>query len=285
MSAPASGAAPPAAAVPALAPALDRARLQAPVFISDLHLSSARPRTVARFLDFVTRLGAPARELVILGDLFEFWAGDDTLVPGPVAVDPDDRLGREVARALRELTARGLRVLVMHGNRDPLLGEGFLQASGAQLLADPCLAVLGAGTPQELAVLLSHGDAYCTLDTAYMAFRRQARDARFQAGFLARSLQERRAMLGQARLQSEAGKRQLAEQIMDVTPEAVDAALRAAGVPRMLHGHTHRPAHHELAVDGAAGWRWVLPDWDLDETPARGGGLRWEDGGLRTFEA
>lgn len=285
MSAPVAGTSPPDMAVPALAVAAGRVRLQAPVFISDLHLTSARPRTAERFFERVARFGAPNRELVILGDLFEFWAGDDTLAAGALAAEPDDRLGREVALALKELAARGMRVFVMHGNRDPLLGEGFLQASGAQLLADPCLATLGAGTAQETPVLLSHGDAYCTLDTAYQAFRLQARDARFQATFLARSLDERRAILGQARLQSEAGKRQLAEQIMDVTPEAIDAALRAAGVTRMIHGHTHRPARHELALGGVAGWRWVLPDWEMDEAPARGGGLRWIDGRLQTFDA
>jgi UDP-2,3-diacylglucosamine hydrolase len=190
-----------------------------------------------------------------------------------------------VAQALRRLAEGGMPVYLMHGNRDLLLGVQFLQASGAQLLADPCVALVGAGQGQGLELLLSHGDAYCTLDLPYQAFRRQAREPMFQAAFLARPLEQRRALLGQARMQSEAGKQQKAEQIMDVTPEAIAAAMRAAGVRHMLHGHTHRPARHEFELDGAQATRWVLPDWDLDATPPRGGGLRWSGGDLQPFDA
>jgi UDP-2,3-diacylglucosamine hydrolase len=221
--------------------------------------------------------------LVILGDLFEFWAGDDTLDGD----DADDEVGATVAQALARLDGRGIAVFLMHGNRDILLGSRFLERSRARLLADPAIALIGAaGHPGEpLALLLAHGDAYCTLDLPYQAFRRQARDAAFQAGFLGQPLAQRRALIGQARARSETGKQQMAAQIMDVTPEAVAAALRAAGTAHLLHGHTHRPAHHAFALDGGTAHRWVLPDWELEATPPRGGGLQWKDGAFHAMAA
>lgn len=266
-------------AVPAQLPGETRLPLQAPVFISDLHLCEARPRTVERFLGLIAQIQEQAAELLILGDLFEFWAGDDSLEAGAQR-NGDDLVAAEVVDALRRAAERGTRVFVMHGNRDVLLGERFLAQSGARLLADPCVATWGSA-----AWVLSHGDAYCTLDQPYQAFRRQARDARFQAAFLARSLDERRAMLGQARRMSESGKQQMADEIMDVTPEAIDAALRAAGARRMIHGHTHRPARHDFVLDGEPAVRWVLPDWDADAGVPRGGGLRWSGAALEPFAA
>lgn len=272
-----AAAAPP---VPAQLAGIEQLRLQAPIFVSDLHLSRTRARTTERFLELLGQIDGHRGELLILGDLFEFWAGDEVLVQQ----GPDDRIGHEVAQALHRLSAGGTQVYLMHGNRDVLLGSGFLQMSGAQLLADPCVAtILAHDGAVALALLLSHGDAYCTLDLPYQAFRRQARDAQFQASFLARSLDERRALLGQARLQSEVNKKHIAEHIMDVTPAAIDAALRAVGVQVMVHGHTHRPARHDFLLDQQAAVRWVLPDWELDAAPQRGGGLRWRDGALQTF--
>ena len=277
---PASAASPGAAAVPVRVPRLERVALRAPVFISDLHLCAARPRTLARFLQFADRLAAPA-ELLILGDLFEFWAGDDTLD----GTDPDDTVGRDVAAALARLDSRGVPVFLMHGNRDVLLGARFLEQSKARLLADPAIARIGADADPggAIDVLLAHGDAYCTLDLPYQAFRRQARDPAFQAGFLAQPLAQRRALIGQARARSESGKQQMAAEIMDVTPEAVAGALRAAGTTRLLHGHTHRPDHHVFTLDGGAAHRWVLPDWELEGAPERGGGLQWRGGAMRAL--
>jgi len=256
----AAGAAEP---VPALAAHTDRAELRDPVFISDLHLNDAQPRTLAAFLQFARTLAITHRELVILGDLFEFWVGDDA----------DDPIGATVAVALRDVVAAGTAVYLMHGNRDLLLGRGFCAASGATLLADPTVAQRGAEK-----FLLAHGDAWCTRDLAYMAFRKQVRDASFQRQFLARSVAERRAFIGQVRATSEAGKQVKAMAIMDVTPAEVDAALLAAGVQRVIHGHTHRPATHRFVLDGKDAERWVLPDWDLDHAPARGGYLTLRDG-------
>jgi UDP-2,3-diacylglucosamine hydrolase len=272
------------AAVPVASPALSTVTLRDPVFISDLHLCAARPRTVAGFhalLDGLAQTGLP--DLVILGDLFEFWAGDDTLVPSATAQD-DDAISIRAAAALRAYGERGGRVFVMHGNRDLLLGRAFCQASGAQRLQDPCVATFEGNAATLGMVLLSHGDAYCTLDTAYQAFRQQARQPQFQAMFLSRSLPERRAVLGQARQQSEAAKQQAELAIMDVTPQAIETALVQAGMRAMIHGHTHRPARHALSVQGEAAWRWVLTDWDLDQTDRpRAGGLQVLDGQLSEF--
>lgn len=259
---------PPASAtpVPALAAQADRAALSAPVFISDLHLNAAQPVTRAAFFQFVQDVAPQFRELVILGDLFEYWAGDDD----------DDPLGRDVAAALRALVERGTAVFLMHGNRDLLLGRAFCDAAGATLLADPTLATIGSGTAAQT-VLLAHGDAWCTRDVEYMRWRAQSRHAAFQAQFLSQPLAARRAFIGQARAASEANKATKAMEIMDVTPSEVESALRTAGVTRVIHGHTHRPDLHDFELDGVPAQRWVLPDWDLDAPAPRGGFLTVRD--------
>lgn len=271
---------PAARPVPVLLPGVERVDLRAPVFISDLHLCVARPATVQRFLAFLDEIAGQTGELLILGDLFEYWAGDDALADS----DPDDRLAHEVAGALHALASGGTLVYIMRGNRDVLLGEDFLAASGAQLLADPALARIGTDASGE-ELVLAHGDAYCTFDTAYQAFRKHARDPKYQAEFLSHPLAQRLAMIGQGREQSAAEKRKLAMQIMDVAAGAIDEALRAAGRQTMIHGHTHLPARHDFTLDGRPARRWVLTDWDLEAAAERrrGGGLRWVDGQLETF--
>jgi UDP-2,3-diacylglucosamine hydrolase len=246
---------------PVLAVNTDTAPLADPVFISDLHLSPAKPRTVQRFLRFMREDAPRYRELVVLGDLFEFWIGDDSLPDAKAVVD-----------AFAAATTRGQRVLLMHGNRDPLLGHDFAAATGGQLLADP-IVIDVAGAP----TLLSHGDAWCTLDVAYQQFRSMVRAPAFQRDFLSKPLADRVAIARGLRMQSESEKSVKAMDIMDVTPEAVEAALVTAGVRRIIHGHTHRPAAHVVAVDGALAERWVLPDWDFDDGP-RGGYLDFADG-------
>lgn len=243
---------------PALVARTDRIALADPVFISDLHLNAAQPATRAAFARFCAEVAPAHKELVILGDLFEFWAGDD---------DPD-AVGADVAATLAALADAGVSVYLMHGNRDLLLGSAFCERARATLLADPTLALIdGRG------VLLSHGDAYCTLDTEYMAFRRKARNALFQTMFLAKSLEERRKVIGAARATSEATKAIKSMQIMDVTPAEIEQAMAHYSVRTMVHGHTHRPATHHHVVDGQAATRWVLPDWDLDSPHRRGGYL------------
>jgi UDP-2,3-diacylglucosamine hydrolase len=217
------------------------------LFISDLHLCSGRPQINRCFLGFLERDARDADALYILGDLFEYWAGDDDL---------DDPLNAAVAAALAQLSGSSVPVFLMHGNRDFVIGEAFARASGVQLLPDPVLLNL-YGQP----VLLMHGDTLCTLDQEYQAFRREARSDTWIRNLLAKPLTERKAAIEALRRQSEQEKRSKAAEIMDVAPAEVEAALRRHGYPRLIHGHTHRPARHVHVVDGHACERWVLADW------------------------
>ena len=247
---------------PALAVTQSIEPLIDPVFISDLHLALERPATLQRFFHFMQSDAPRHLELVILGDLFDFWIGDDA---APAA--------KPVIEALTAASRAKQRVFLMHGNRDPLIGHDFARAAGATLLADPIIVDV-AGTR----TLLSHGDAWCTRDVAYQQFRAMARNPDSQRGFLVKSVDERIAMAKGARLLSDTAKSNKAMDIMDVTPEAVIAALNSAGVRRIIHGHTHRPAAHVLDLDGITAERWVLPDWDLDDEEPRGGYLDFVDG-------
>ncbi len=236
------------------------------LFISDLHLSSDQPQVSAQLFRFLANQAREAEALYILGDLFEVWLGDDAMNA------PDgNALAREVADALRAVRDAGAEVLLMHGNRDFLLGERFARACGARLIEDPTLWALG----QETCALM-HGDTLCTEDLAYQKFRALARARPFQDEFLSKPLAERRALAQAYRAKSEQVKRATPEQIMDVAPSAVEAAFRRHAATRLIHGHTHRPATHHYDVDGRHCERWVLPDWD------RGGGyLVAERGTLR----
>ncbi|MGH6622649.1 MAG: UDP-2,3-diacylglucosamine diphosphatase [Burkholderiaceae bacterium] len=247
--------------VPALAVAPDAAPLTDPVFISDLHLAPERPRTLARFLRFMDEDAPRYRELAILGDLFEFWIGDDAAA----AAAP-------VIAALARASARGQRIVAMHGNRDLLLGPAFSRATGATLLADPIVVeVSGVRT------LLTHGDAWCMRDVVYQQFRARVREPAVQSDFLSKPIEERLTFFRTGRLQSEGEKSLKAMDIMDVTPAAVVDALAAASVHRVIHGHTHRPAVHEFYVGDQRAERWVLPDWEFDEGEVRGGYLDFVD--------
>jgi UDP-2,3-diacylglucosamine hydrolase len=252
---------------PALVARIDRVALRDPLFVSDLHLNAAQPATQVAFEHFCSEVAARHRELVVLGDLFEFWAGDDQLD------DPADPTGARVAATLRVLSERGVTVYLMHGNRDLLLGRAFCARAGATLLADPALATIDGQR-----VLLAHGDAWCTHDADYMAFRRKARGALFQKLFLSRPLARRRALIGQGRAASEAAKAVKSMDIMDVTPAEVEQAMAQASVQTLIHGHTHRPGQYPHVVVGQAATRWVLPDWDLHARPPRGGYLRRQAG-------
>lgn len=224
-------------------------RRSAPVFtlfVSDLHLSPERPAITAAFERFLMDSAPAAEALYILGDLFEYWAGDDDLA---------DPFNARIARALAQLAAR-IPLYLMHGNRDFLLGSDFARATGARLLPDPSVVTLH-GTP----TLLMHGDTLCTDDTDYQRFRALVRTARWQADFLALPLEARKEKIAALRAQSETEKAGKPAAIMDVNPQAVEAALRSHATPRLIHGHTHRPGRHAHRVDGMLCERWVLPDW------------------------
>ncbi len=220
------------------------------LFVSDLHLSQQTPELNALFLKFLGGRARAAEALFILGDLFEYWVGDDDL---------DNPNHAAVVAALRELADAGVAVHVMRGNRDFLLGDGFAAASGARLLPDPYVL----STP-EWQFVLSHGDALCTDDRDYQAFRTQSRSPEWQAAFLQKPLAERHAIARALREKSEAGKQEKAgraDYLMDVNAGATDDFLREHGYATFIHGHTHRPATHDHIVDGIHVERWVLADW------------------------
>jgi UDP-2,3-diacylglucosamine hydrolase len=228
------------------------------LFISDLHLSPRSPGATCLFLSFLAGPAREAEELFILGDLFEAWIGDD---------DIDEPYHAGIVAALRAATESGLRISLLHGNRDFLLGAGFAAVSGVKLIGDPYVL----STP-EWQFVLSHGDALCLDDTAYMAFRAQVRDPQWQAALLAKPLAERRAIAAHMREVSEASQRGKDHPYTDLEPTATDDFLREHGYATFIHGHTHQPAKHDHIVDGIHVERWVLADWHED----RGEALVWD---------
>lgn len=218
----------------------------ATLFISDLHLTEERPEIIALFRTFLREQAAHAEALYILGDLFEAWLGDD-------AVSADMQ---PVLDELARLTRSGIPVFILVGNRDFLIGEQFARMTGCTLLPDPSVIKLyGTDT------LLMHGDTLCTDDVDYQQFRRQVRDPTWQAAVLAKSIEERMAMARAARAESALRTREKSDAIMDVNENAVLEVFRSHGVTRLIHGHTHRPAIHQLWVDETPVTRIVLGDW------------------------
>ncbi len=212
------------------------------LFIADLHLDASRPAITTILLDFLETHQGQCDALYILGDLFETWIGDDDdTAPGP-----------QVRQALREFTDSGSALFLMHGNRDFLIGDTFCTETSATLLSDPTVIDL-YGRP----TALLHGDTLCTADHEYQAFRRTARDPAWQKDLLSRSLSERRGLAGQLRAISKEANSNKAEDIMDVSPDAVERVMRQLGVRQMIHGHTHRPKLHSQLY----GERWVVGDW------------------------
>ena len=216
------------------------------LFVSDLHLCSSRPETSRIFFDFLAGPAQRAEAVYILGDLFEYWAGDD---------DIDDPFNAAIVDALRTCAAQ-VPVHLMHGNRDFLLGDRFARTAAVRLVEDPMLIDCG-GTQ----TLLTHGDALCTDDADYMRFRAEVRSKQWIEAFLATALPERKAKIEALRRESEAEKKRKPREIMDVNASAVAKLLREYGYPRLIHGHTHRPAKHEHLVDVHRCERWVLADW------------------------
>jgi UDP-2,3-diacylglucosamine hydrolase len=214
-------------------------------FVSDLHLDASRPATLEQFRGFLASTPPGVEALYILGDLFEHWMGDDAAAPelGPVL------------DALRELSRR-IPVHVQRGNRDFLLGPGFEARTGCRLLPDAVVVPLH-GTP----TLLMHGDTLCTDDVRYQRYRRVARHPVVHWGLRHLPLRTRLWLAGIMRRASEREVARKPAAIMDVNPRAVAAVMRAHGVTRLIHGHTHRPAVHRFELDGRPAERIVLGDW------------------------
>jgi UDP-2,3-diacylglucosamine hydrolase len=229
-------------------------------FLSDLHLSPETPGATRLFFDYVAGEARSAGRIFILGDLFEAWPGDDAVD------DPEDGFARGIVAALRRLADSGTGVAVLHGNRDFLLGERFVEGSGARLMPDPCVVHL-----PHRQLVLSHGDALCA-DPAYQSFRDEIRAPEWRDEFLDRPLTERKAIIVAMRRQSEAAKREKTPQAMDLDAAATDGFLRRYAYATMIHGHTHRPGRHEHCIDGVCVERWVLADWREE----RGEYLAWD---------
>jgi UDP-2,3-diacylglucosamine hydrolase len=239
-------------------------------FISDLHLHASEPATFEAWRDHLDT--TPADAVFMLGDLFEVWVGDDAVSADLAAPGAsfDDRSAQVLGNA-----AGRLALFFMHGNRDFLVGQSLMDLCNVTLLADPTVLVFPAAAPQRW--LLSHGDALCLDDVDYMAFRAQVRSPAWQAAFLARPLAERQSIARGLRAQSEARKQSGAD-YADVNAPAARQWLAAAGAPTLIHGHTHRPATHDL---GGGLSRVVLSDWDLAATPPRAEVLRLSASGLQ----
>jgi len=226
-------------------------------FISDLHLSPRSPGATALFLRFLSGRARQGEALYILGDLFEAWIGDD---------DIDDAHHAKLVTALRAASEAGLKIYLMHGNRDFLLGEQFAAATGTKLLTDPYDLAL-----PEWSFVLSHGDALCVDDADYMAFRAKVRDPAWQEAMLAKPRFLRRLMARLMRWRSRASQQAKTYPYTDLQPAATDDFIRDHGYSTFIHGHTHQPARHDHIIDGIHVERWVLADWHEE----RGECLTW----------
>jgi UDP-2,3-diacylglucosamine hydrolase len=234
------------------------------LFISDLHLQEAHPHNAAAFLRFLQDRAMAAQALYLLGDLFEYWAGDDDL---------SAPFHQTIVSSLRAVSDAGIPVYWIAGNRDFLVGQAFADAAGLTLLAEPHVIEIAGQR-----VALVHGDAQCTADLKYMAFRAQVRDPAWQAQFLAMPLVQRKTIIAGLREGSREAHSTKSYEIMDVAPDAVAALHAATACDTIIHGHTHRPALH--IVDGRR--RFVLPDWEVDADPPRGGWIAIDAAGAIT---
>ncbi|MEJ2794802.1 UDP-2,3-diacylglucosamine diphosphatase [Iodobacter sp. LRB] len=229
------------------------------LFISDLHLSPNDPATTAAFHTFLQGPARTASALYILGDLFEFWIGDDSL---------DEAFNAEIVHAIAQLAGQGVKIFFLAGNRDFLPGTRFASAAKLIILPDPSLITHAGKT-----LLITHGDALCTDDLAYQRFRRIVRSPIIQALFLALPRSWRQEQVDKLRLRSKASNQMKRSEVMDVNTQAISRIMAQYQVQTLIHGHTHRPAQHSCEQ----GERWVLPDW----YHGKGGYLRWDEKGFK----
>jgi UDP-2,3-diacylglucosamine hydrolase len=256
-----------ATAVPPIAELSAPAAWRTADFISDIHLQAGEPATFAAWQAYMANTTADA--VFILGDLFDVWVGDDVLDGDSAGFDA------ACAQVLQETGGR-LPLFFMHGNRDFLAGPALMARCRSTLLQDPTVLNFGGRR-----WLLSHGDALCLDDVDYMRFRGEVRSQAWQQSFLRKPLTERQAIAQGLRRQSREQhekRRQSGESYIDVNEAAARQWLQAADAPVLVHGHTHRPATHEL---GGGLQRVVLSDWEAAATPPRLEVLRLDAAGLR----
>ncbi|MDH5232681.1 MAG: UDP-2,3-diacylglucosamine diphosphatase [Gammaproteobacteria bacterium] len=225
------------------------------IFISDIHLSAKSPQRINQFIQFMrSETIQEAETIYILGDLFEYWLGDDTI----------DESVMPIINAIRQQVDQGKSIYFLFGNRDFLISTNFIEQTGCQLLADPARIDL-YGTP----VLISHGDLFCTDDHEYQAFRQQVRDFDWQQHFLSLPIEQRIEMAEKARQTSQSESAMKAEDIMDVNAATVQNYARENQTQIIIHGHTHRPFIHSFNIDENEGMRIVLGDWGDHESYLR----------------
>ncbi len=217
------------------------------LFISDLHLDPGRPAGIQLFDDFIRKKALYADQLIILGDLFEYWLGDDACEYSGY---------QAIAGSLAILASHNTKVFFMHGNRDFLVGKDFALSICCQLLPDPTVFRLN-----DRNVLLMHGDSLCTDDVVHQQFRAVSRSSEWQRNTLAKTIHEREEFARQLRMNSQKGNAEKIESIMDVSQTAVEDALLEHNVRLLIHGHTHRAAIHKFQLAGKTAHRIVLGDW------------------------
>ena len=219
------------------------------LFISDLHLHQTRPEVTGLFQDFIDELltiTTPNPELYILGDLFEFWIGDDF----------EDPLYSEITNQLKNLVKSGIKTYLMHGNRDFLIGENFLSKTGIELLKEPTIF-----SYKDKNIMLSHGDQFCIDDIEYQAYRKIVRNQEWQRSFLSFPIDKRLKILNEARDASIQSQDMKSNEIMDVNVNEVAAVIQKNNIDILIHGHTHRPRSHTIDIETKKSVRLVLGDW------------------------
>lgn len=234
------------------------------LFISDLHLDKLRDdieQNFERFICYCLREHKTIEAVFILGDLFDFWFGDDASIT----------LNQNIIEQLKKLTSAGVSVFIMHGNRDFLINDAFAKATGCQLIDDPYLLSLNNET-----ILLAHGDQLCTDDIEYQQFKQVVRDPATIKTFLQKPITERIAITNAIKSESQKSAQEKSKEIMDVNQQAVISFMRKYKVKTLIHGHTHRPDIHSFTIDGQTFKRYVLSDWDT-----QGSYLEWDGQDLK----
>ena len=231
------------------------------LFISDLHLHQTRPEVTGLFQGFIGELlttTKPNPELYILGDLFEFWIGDDY----------EDPLYNEITNQLKNLVKSGIKTYLMHGNRDFLIGENFLSKTGIELLKEPTIF-----SYKDKNIMLSHGDQFCIDDIEYQAYRKIVRNREWQRSFLSFPIDKRLNILNEARDASIQSQEMKPNAIMDVNENEVAAVVQKNNIDILIHGHTHRPRSHTIDIENKQSVRLVLGDWSVSSTKI----IKWVD--------
>jgi UDP-2,3-diacylglucosamine hydrolase len=211
-----------------------------------LHLDARRPQIIDLFFRFLDEQAGVARALYILGDLFEFWIGDDDNQPH----------NQDILNRLQAFAASGSQLYFMHGNRDFLVGDDFSRQSHCKLLNDPSVIDLFGNN-----VLLMHGDTLCTDDADYQAFRKEVRSNHWQEKVMAMAITERIEYFRKLREASSESINEKPAEIMDVSQDTVMRTMNQYRVQTLIHGHTHRPGVHDFQLNNQPARRIVLGDW------------------------